>query len=48
MIILRNIGDQVFLSSYNEIWVSIVQLILKTSSKYFLTMAMAAIGISQT
>ena len=45
MIILRNIGDQVFLSSYNETWVSIVQYI-KASSKVFLTMAMAAIGLS--
>ena len=45
MIILRNAGDQVFLNSYNEIWVSIVHFI-KASSKVFLTMAMAAIGLS--
>ena len=45
MIILRNVGDQVFLSSYNETWVNIVHFI-KASSKVFLTMAMAAIGLS--
>ena len=45
MIILRNAGDQVFLNSYNEIWISIV-LYIKASSKIFLTMAMAAIGLS--
>jgi uncharacterized integral membrane protein (TIGR00698 family) len=45
MIILRNAGDQVFLNSYNETWVSIVHYI-KASSKVFLTMAMAAIGLS--
>jgi uncharacterized integral membrane protein (TIGR00698 family) len=45
MIILRNVGDQVFLNSYNDIWVNIVHFI-KTSSKVFLTMAMAAIGLS--
>ena len=45
MIILRNVGDQVFLNSYNDIWVNIVHFI-KASSKVFLTMAMAAIGLS--
>ena len=45
MIILRNVGDQIFLSSYNETWVNIVHFI-KASSKVFLTMAMAAIGLS--
>ena len=45
MIILRNAGDQVFLSTYNEIWINSVQYI-KASSKIFLTMAMAAIGLS--
>ena len=45
MIILRNVGDQVFLSSYNDTWVNIVHFI-KASSKVFLTMAMAAIGLS--
>ena len=45
MIILRNIGDQFFLNSYNELWLDTVQYI-KSSSKVFLTMAMAAIGLS--
>ena len=45
MIILRNVGDLVFLNTYNEIWVSAVHHI-KVSSKVFLTMAMAAIGLS--
>ena len=45
MIILRNAGDQVFLITYNEIWINTVQYI-KASSKIFLTMAMAAIGLS--
>src|SRR6056300_683429 len=45
MIIFRNVGDQVFLNSYNETWVNIVHFI-KSSSKVFLTMAMAAIGLS--
>jgi uncharacterized membrane protein YadS len=45
MIILRNVGDQVFLNSYNDIWDNIVHFI-KASSKVFLTMAMAAIGLS--
>ena len=42
---MRNIGDQVFLNSYNHIWVGTVHYI-KASSKIFLTMAMAAIGLS--
>ena len=45
MIILRNVGDQVFLNSYNDAWVNMVHFI-KASSKVFLTMAMAAIGLS--
>ena len=45
MIILRNTGDQVFLNSSNEIWQTTV-LTIKFSSKIFLTMAMAAIGLS--
>ena len=45
MIILRNAGDQVFLNTYNEIWINTV-LYIKASSKIFLTMAMAAIGLS--
>jgi uncharacterized integral membrane protein (TIGR00698 family) len=45
MIFLRNIGDQVFLDSYNEVWINIV-IYIKSLSKIFLTMAMAAIGLS--
>ena len=43
MILLRNIGDEVYSSNYN--WVESVNYI-KASSKIFLTMAMAAIGLS--
>ena len=43
MIILRNIGDEVF--STNNNWIEIIDFI-KASSKIFLTMAMAAIGLS--
>ncbi|MDC0543177.1 putative sulfate exporter family transporter [Candidatus Pelagibacter ubique] len=45
MIILRNIGDQFFLNSFNNLWLETVDII-KSSSKVFLTMAMAAIGLS--
>ena len=45
MIIFRNIGDQFFLETYNNLWLETVQII-KLSSKIFLTMAMAAIGLS--
>jgi uncharacterized integral membrane protein (TIGR00698 family) len=45
MIILRNIGDQFFLNLYNNLWLETVDII-KSSSKVFLTMAMAAIGLS--
>ncbi|MDC0518408.1 putative sulfate exporter family transporter [Candidatus Pelagibacter sp.] len=45
MIILRNIGDQVFTLENNSNWIEIIVLI-KGSSKIFLTMAMAAIGLS--
>ena len=45
MIIFRNIGDQFFLSSYGSLWLDTVHFI-KSSSKIFLTMAMAAIGLS--
>ncbi len=45
MIFLRNIGDQVFLNSYNEVWINII-INIKLLSKIFLTMAMAAIGLS--
>ena len=43
MIVLRNIGDEMF--SLNSNWIDIVEVI-KFSSKIFLTMAMAAIGLS--
>ena len=45
MIILRNVGDQIFISNNNLEWIKIINLI-KDSSKIFLTMAMAAIGLS--
>ena len=45
MIILRNIGDQVFISENNISWSDTVDVI-QFSSKIFLTMAMAAIGLS--
>jgi uncharacterized membrane protein YadS len=45
MIILRNIGDQFLLNNYNILWLETVDTI-KSSSKVFLTMAMAAIGLS--
>ena len=45
MIILRNIGDQLFISENNTSWSETVDVI-KFSSKIFLTMAMAAIGLS--
>ena len=45
MIILRNIGDQVLLIDNNDIWNEIINFI-KSSSNIFLTMAMAAIGLS--
>ncbi len=43
MIILRNVGDEVF--SINNNWIDLINSI-KSSSKIFLTMAMAAIGLS--
>ena len=43
MIILRNLGDEIFYS--NSDWMKIIEII-KLSSKIFLTMAMAAIGLS--
>ena len=43
MIILRNVGDEVFSTSNN--WIELINSI-KSSSKIFLTMAMAAIGLS--
>ena len=45
MIILRNLGDHIFFINQNEIWSSTVENI-KFLSKIFLTMAMAAIGLS--
>lgn len=44
MIVLRNIGDEIFISN-KEQWIGTVTLI-KALSKIFLTMAMAAIGLS--
>ena len=43
MIILRNVGDEFF--STNNNWIDLINSI-KSSSKIFLTMAMAAIGLS--
>jgi len=45
MIILRNVGDQVFLIDNTIYWNEVISFI-KASSKIFLTMAMAAIGLS--
>ena len=45
MIILRNVGDQIFLIDNTSNWNEMVNFI-KTLSKIFLTMAMAAIGLS--
>ena len=45
MIILRNMGDQFFVTYNQDTWIETINLI-KMSSKVFLTMAMAAIGLS--
>ena len=45
MIILRNTGDQFFLLNYDDNWNDVINII-KFMSKIFLTMAMAAIGLS--
>ena len=45
MIIFRNIGDQIFANEYYNNWSETINII-KFSSKIFLTMAMAAIGLS--
>ena len=46
LIIFRNVGDQIFLTeSTINIWQDVI-LIIKDSAKVFLTMAMAAIGLS--
>ena len=43
MIVVRNLGDHLFVSNYN--WIETIN-ITKSLSKIFLTMAMAAIGLS--
>ena len=43
MIVIRNIGDEIYLSNPN--WIGSIEII-KLFSKIFLTMAMAAIGLS--
>lgn len=45
MIILRNFGDHFFMNISNNNWENTIEII-KSSSKVFLTMAMAAIGLS--
>jgi uncharacterized integral membrane protein (TIGR00698 family) len=45
MIILRNVGDQFFINIPNNNWEYTIDII-KSFSKIFLTMAMAAIGLS--
>ena len=45
MIIIRNMGDHFFINIYNNDWQNTIYII-KSSSKVFLTMAMAAIGLS--
>ncbi len=45
MIIIRNIGDQIFISTFNDHWVYAVNSI-EAISKIFLSMAMTAIGLS--
>jgi uncharacterized integral membrane protein (TIGR00698 family) len=45
MIILRNFGDHFFMNITNNNWGNTIEII-KSSSKVFLTMAMAAIGLS--
>jgi uncharacterized integral membrane protein (TIGR00698 family) len=45
MIILRNVGDQFFISNLSDNWGETINTI-KFFSKIFLTMAMAAIGLS--
>tara|TARA_B100001057_G_scaffold394794_1_gene404134 strand:+ start:178 stop:1251 length:1074 start_codon:yes stop_codon:yes gene_type:complete len=45
MIILRNVGDQIFFTNSNDLWIETIKFI-KFLSKIFLTMAMAAIGLS--
>ena len=45
MIILRNLGDEIFFNNNQSNWGETINII-KFSSKIFLTMAMAAIGLS--
>ena len=45
MIILRNLGDEIFVNNNKDNWIEIINFI-KILSKIFLTMAMAAVGIS--
>ena len=45
MIILRNFGNHFFINTFNNNWENSIEII-KSSSKVFLTMAMAAIGLS--
>ena len=46
MIIFRNIGDQIFLTENTQvIWQNSISII-KDSAKIFLSMAMAAVGLS--
>ena len=45
MIILRNVGDEIFISTYQFLWENFI-LNVKDSAKIFLSMAMAAIGLS--
>ena len=45
MIVLRNVGDQLFISNNNDNWNETINII-KFLSKIFLTMAMAAIGLT--
>ena len=45
MIILRNVGDEIFISTYQFLWENFI-LNVKDSAKIFLGMAMASIGLS--
>ena len=45
MIILRNLGDEIFISTYQYLWQDFI-LNIKDSAKIFLSMSMAAIGLS--
>ena len=45
MIVLRNMGDEIFNTYNKDIWIEVINFI-NFFSKVFLTMAMAAIGLS--